>query len=147
MTKEEGRRRERITPAREKDIIRIITDWDAEFHKLTAVALERTVAAQLGFTVSRQGMMKRDPIKKAFETRVIEIGAGQAKPKVKEPLEDVYERRIQELKVEIAEKDRTIEAFKETFVRYRYNANRMGFKREALEAPIPPRPMSEGSRG
>ncbi|MCL6250392.1 hypothetical protein M3P36_04925 [Altererythrobacter sp. KTW20L] len=147
MKKEKGRKRERITSAREKDIIQIIRDWNAETHKLTAVALERAVASQLGFTVSRQGMMKRDHIKTAFDARVLEIGLGQAKPKTKEPLEDMFERRIKALKEEVAEKDRAIEGFKETFVRYRYNAMRMGFKREALEAPIPPRPTSEGSRG
>lgn len=147
MIKQKGRKREPITPAREAEIIHLIEAWDATANPFNREALTRAVECRLGFTVTRQGLMKRDAIRNAFEDRQKEILLGQPLKPAKDPLEDRYERRVKQLIDEFDQAKATIENFKELFARYRYNANQHGLSRERLEAPIPPRATSEGARG
>lgn len=147
MMKEKGRKREPITPTRERDILEIIHNWDAIKTKLTREALVKRVTCQLGFVVTRQGLMKRDPIRKAYEEREREILEGQAISKPKEPLEEMYQRRLKAKDEELERAKKKIASFEELFIRYRYNANLIGVDPARLEAPIPPRNAGEGSRG
>ena len=147
MTKEKGPKREFITDTRERDVIEIIRSWDATKAKLTREGLVKRVSCQLGFVVTRQGLMKREKIRKAYEEREREILEGQAISKPKEPLEEMYQRRLKAKDEELAQAKKKIAAFEELFVRYRYNANRMGVDPAALEVPILPRNADEGSRG
>ena len=147
MTKEKGRKREPITETRERDIIEIIRNWDATKTKLTREGLVNRVTCQLGFTVTRQGLMKREAIRKAYEEREREIHEGQAISNPKEPLEEMYQRRLKAKDEELAQAKKKIAAFEELFVRYRYNAIQMGIDPARLEAPVLPRNAEEGSRG
>lgn len=147
MTKEKGRKRESITESREQDIIDLIRRWDATKARLTREGLVKRVSCQLGFTVTRQGLMKRDKIKKAYEEREREILEGQAISNPKEPLEDMYQRRLKAKDEELAQAKKKIAAFEELFVRYRYNAIQIGIDPARLEASVVPRNADEGSRG
>ena len=147
MTKEKGRKREPITESREQEIIELIRRWDATRKKLTREGLTEMVGRCLGFTVTRQGLMKRDKIRKAYEEREREILEGQAISNPKEPLEEMYQRRLKAKDEELAQAKKKIAAFEELFVRYRYNAIQMGVDPTRLEAPVVPRNADEGSRG
>ena len=147
MMKEKKRKREPITETRELDILEIINSWNAVTHKFTREALTRRVTCQLGFAVTRQGLMKRPKIKDAFEAREREFNAGMPVRAPKEALEEMYERRHNEMKAKLDSANNTISNFKELFVRYRYNARQLGIRGDQLEAPIPPRDAAEGSRG
>ena len=147
MTKEKGRKRESISDTRERDIIEIIRRWDATKTKLTREGLVKRVSCQLGFVVTRQGLMKRDPIRKAYEEREREILEGQAISDPKEPLEEIYQRRLKAKDEELEKAKKKIAAFEELFVRYRYNAIQIGIDPARLEAPVLPRNADEGSRG
>ena len=147
MTKEKGRKREPITESREQDIIDLIRRWDATRKKLTREGLTEMVGRCLGFTVTRQGLMKRDKIRKAYEEREREILEGQAISNPKEPLEEMYQRRLKAKDEELEQAKKKIAGFEELFVRYRYNAIQIGIDPARLEAPIPPRNAEEGSRG
>lgn len=147
MKKEKGRKRETITDTRERDIIEIIRSWDATKTKLTREGLVKRVTCQFGFVVTRQGLMKRDAIRKAYEERDREILEGQALSNPKEPLEEMFQRRLKAKDEELEKAKKTIIAFEELFVRYRYNATRIGIDPAKLEVPIPLRNAGEGSRG
>lgn len=147
MTKEKGRKREPITESREQDIIDLIRRWDAIKAKLTREGLVKQVTDQLGFTVTRQGLMKRDKIRKAYEEREREILEGQAISNPKEPLEEMYQRRLKAKDEELAQAKKKIAGFEDLFVRYRYNAIQIGVDPARLEAPVVPRNADEGSRG
>lgn len=137
------RKRERISPSRKAETIQIIEGWDENAEKLTKAALARRVTAQLGFEVTRQGLMKHPEIKEAFDKRERDIALGQPKAPPKEPLEDRYERRIKELEGTIAKLKSTLSNYDELFLRYRYNARQRGLPRHVLEAPILERETQE----
>ncbi len=147
MTKEKGRSREPITESREAEIITLIDEWDPTKGALTREALVRRVKCKMGIVFTRQGLMKREPISLAFQRREKEIN-GDAKPRVeKEPVIVMLEREKEALQAKVNEQAKIIAGFKETFLTYRYNANKHGVTREQLEAPIPSRNRPEGSRG
>jgi hypothetical protein len=147
MTKVNGHSRKIITGTREQDIIDIILNWDATKDKLTREGLVKRVTCKLGFTVTRQGLMKRDAIRKAYEEREREIAEGQALRNPREPLEEMYERRLKAKNEELEKAKAKIATYEELFVRYRYNANLIGIDPARLEAPILPHNTGEGSRG
>lgn len=147
MTKSKGRKRESITDAVEMNVIAIIDGWDPSESPLTQSGLERRVKDELNMTLTRQGLMKRDNIRLAFEARDKEIN-GEAKPKAEnEPLTVILERRVAEIAADMRKKDEAIANYKVMFATYRYNARQLGITREQLEAPIPPRGQIEGARG
>lgn len=147
MTEQKGRKREPITDAREAAIIALIDDWNPAKAALTREGLVKRIQCKLGLTFTRQGLMKRDAIRLAFERREKEIDGG-AKPRAeKEPLEIVLERRIEELKATVEKQDATIKSYEALFLTYRYNARQHGITTAQLEAPIPARDQPEGSRG
>lgn len=92
---------------------------------------------------TRQGMMKRDAIKTAFERRLKEI-AGDRPPRAEaEPLVVVLGRQVEDLKEQVASRDKQINAFKQLFVTYRYNAQQLGITPEQLDQLIPARNQIE----
>lgn len=141
------RKREKITEAREIDIISIIDAWDPSEAPFTREGLVRRVKLKLGLEYSRQGLMKRDAIRAAFERRTKEVG-GHAQPRSdKEPVTVTLERRYEGLRAKLAMQEEVIQRYKELFLTYRHNARQLGIRRDQLEAPILPRQQAEGSRG
>lgn len=147
MSEKKSRRREHITEAREAQIIILIDEWDNEKTPLSQEALVRRIKCKMGLCFSRQGLMKRTAIKDAFLRREKEIKGSRGTKVEKEPIIEKLDRQIENLKRDVAERDKIINNYEEMFVTYRYNARQLGIPREQLEAPIPPRNQSEGSRG
>lgn len=147
MIEKKQRQREPITETRETQIIVLIDEWNPDKAPLTQQALVRRIHCKMGLTFTRQGLMKREPIRLAFVRRVEEI-SGPAKPRMdKEPLTVTLERRLEALQTKYDEQFKIVEGYKELFLTYRYNARQLGIAREKLEVPIPPRNEPEGSRG
>jgi hypothetical protein len=147
MSEKQGKKRTPITDIIEAGIIALINDWDPERKPLTQESLVCGVKCRMGYEFSRQGLMKREPIRLAFQKRVDEIHGNTRSSATKEPLVDILERRISEMIRELAEKDRIISDYKEMFALHRYNARQLGISEAQLQAPISPRNQREGSRG
>ena len=137
-----GRRREQITQCRELEIIEVIDNWSLSNGKLSREALARTVCNGLNFQITRQGLMKREAIRKAYLRKELELSAGCAPRSDKEPLTVMLERRIEELLSLVADRDGDLARYKALFVTYHYNARHLGISTERLEQPIPSRHAS-----
>ena len=135
--------REPITELRERLVIDMIINWDPTKKPLTREALTRRVNCSLGFSVTRQGLMKRDAIRDAYNLREKEITGDKPARADKEPFMGMLERQIENLKREATSKDKEITGYKELFVRIRHNARQMGIAMSALEAPVPRRTQPE----
>lgn len=147
MSEKQSKKRTPITDMIEAGIIALINDWDNSRKALTQESLVCGVKCKMGYEFTRQGLMKREPIRLAFQKRVNELHGNTRAPANKEALVDILERRIGEMTLELAEKDKLLSEYKELFALYRFNAHRLGIATSEFEAPIAPRNQSEGSRG
>lgn len=147
MSEKQGKKRTPITDVIEAGIIALINDWDPGRKPLTQESLVCGVKCRMGYDFTRQGLMKREPIRLAFQKRVDEIQGGTKSSAPKEPLVDILERRISDMTLELAEKDRILAEYKELFVLHLYNAHLLGITQAQLEAPARPRNQPEGGRG
>lgn len=143
MTDKPIKKYEQITPSRERQIIEIIDTWDAKKKKLTREELVRRVKCVMGLEFSRQGLMKRPDIKTAFDRREKEITGGKPPRAEAEPLVVVLERQVEDLKAQVADRDKQIDSLNQLFVTYRYNAQQLGITPEQLEKAIPARGQTE----
>lgn len=147
MSEKQGKKRTPITDLIEAGIIALINDWDPGRKPLTQESLVCGVKCRMGYDFTRQGLMKREPIRLAFQKRVDEIQGSTKSSAPKEPLVDILERRISEMTLELEEKEKILADYKELFAIYRYNARRLGITEAQLQAPISPRNQLEGGRG
>lgn len=129
------RKRDAITTSIEDKVVLILEGWKPEWGRLSASALERKVTNCLGIACTRQGLLKRDRIKTAFDERM-KLGEKQPKPKSAEAT--VLQQRIDRLEKLLQEKTDQVDNLHEVVTRFRYNAKLMGIPVERLEAPIAP---------
>ena len=129
------RKRDAITTSVEDKVVLILEGWKPEWGRLSQSALERKVTNCLGIACTRQGLLKRDRIKTAFDER-IKLGDRQPKPKSAEVV--VLQQRIDRLEKLLREKTDQVDNLHEVVTRFRYNAKLMGLPVERLEAPIAP---------
>jgi hypothetical protein len=133
MDRAKGRTRDLITPAREEDIVEIIQAWNSSvLGDLTGPKLEATVQTRLGIRCTRQGLLKRPNIRKAFDDRINQQTAG----KPARPVEvQVLQQRLAAKDGEIAELKRQLSNCKELLVRHYHNA-RGRLTQAELDAPM-----------
>ncbi len=130
-----GRRRDALTTGVQDRIVLLIDGWKEEWGVFNASALERKVASCLGIRCTRQGLLKKEAIRTAFDHRK----AMADKPaKVKSADAVVLEQRINRLEQLLADKTAQVEQLQELLIRFRYNAKLMGLPADRLERPIAP---------
>lgn len=134
-TPPKNRKRDALTTGVQDRIVLLIQGWKPEWGDFNASALERKVACCLGISCTRQGLLKKDAIKAAFDERM-KLGANTPKEKSADVV--VLQQRIERLEKELAGKQEKIDELQEVVTRYRYNAKLMGLSAERLEAPIAP---------
>lgn len=131
-----NRTRDLLTDAVQDQIVLLIQRWKADWGVFNASALERKVNTCLGIRCTRQGMMKKDRIKEAFDERLKAKDRQQPKEKSADVI--VLETRIGQLEKEVAAKDAKINELQEVVIRFRANAKAIGIPADRLEAPIAP---------
>lgn len=137
-----GRDRDRITPAMEDRILGILREWKGP---LTGDAFAARVSDTLRIKCTRQGLLKRETIRTAFDEKRKELEGGSPKPK--RPAEiDLLLERVKAKEAIIAAKDEQIRLLKQTIVRHHYNARDRGISETDLEKPIPPKAVPEEER-
>ncbi len=129
------RRRVALTTSVQDKIVLLIEGWKPEWGKFSGSALERKVASCLGIPCTRQGLLKKDRIKDAFDERMKLKGK---QPKAKSAEVTVIEQRNERLKSQLDERDTQVEHLQELVTRFRFNAKNMGIPVERLEQPIAP---------
>ncbi|MFI8666326.1 hypothetical protein ACIGGE_07820 [Qipengyuania sp. NPDC077410] len=130
-----GRKRDALTQGVQDRVVLLIEEWKEEWGAFSASALERKVASCLGIRCTRQGLLKKDAIKTAFDRRKAKAGK-PANSKSAEAV--VLEQRIKRLEQLLAEKTAQVEQLQEMVIRFRHNAKLMGFPADRLERPIAP---------
>ncbi len=130
-----GRKRDALTQGVQDRVVLLIDEWKEEWGAFSASALERKVASCLGIRCTRQGLLKKDAIKTAFDRRKAKAGK-PAKSKSAEAV--VLEQRIKRLEQLLADKTAQVEQLQEMVIRFRHNAKLMGFPADRLERPIAP---------
>lgn len=139
-TPPKNRKRDALTQGIQDRIVLLIQGWKPEWGDFNASALERKVTCCLGIACTRQGLLKKEGIKAAFEER---IKLGTKRPKEKSADVVLLQQRIKRLEDRLAEAEKKSEALTEVVTRFRHNARLMGLAAERLEAPIAP--LTEGS--
>ena len=69
-----GRKRDALTQGVQDRVVLLIDEWKEEWGAFSASALERKVASCLGIRCTRQGLLKKDAIKTAFDRRKAKAG-------------------------------------------------------------------------
>lgn len=136
-TKPPGRKRDALTQGVQDQIVALIERWKPDWGDLNASALERKVAGCLKISCTRQGLLKKDAIREAFEKRSQELKSGKA-PKEKGADVVVLQRRIDSLEKELEARTKKVDELQEVVVRFRHHAKAMGIPPERFEAPIAP---------
>ena len=130
-----GRKRDALTQGVQDRVVLLIDEWKEEWGAFSASALERKVANSLGIRCTRQGLMKKEAIRTAFDRRKAMAG----KPtKTKSADAVVLEQRIKRLEQLLADKTDQVDQLQELVIRFRHNAKLMGFPADRLEKPIAP---------
>jgi hypothetical protein len=132
-----GRTRDALTTGIQDQIVDLIKGWKPDWEDFSASALERKVTCCLGINCTRQGLLKKDAIRAAFNERIALKTKKPAKQKSADVV--VLQQRITRLENQLAERGREVVALQEMVVRYRHNAKYLGLPAERLEAPIAPR--------
>lgn len=130
-----GRKRDALTSGVQDRVVLLIEEWKDEWGTFSATALERKVAEHLGIRCTRQGLLKKETIKTAFDRRKTMAGK---KIRTRSAEAMVLEQRIGRLERLLAEKTAQVERFQELLIRIRYNSKAIGISNDRLEAPIPP---------
>lgn len=131
-----NRSRDALTEGVQDRIVLLIQRWKADYGKFSASALERKVNASLGIKCTRQGLMKKDRIRAAFDERM-RVQEGK-QPTAKSGDVIMLEQRIERLERDVAERDTKIAELQEIVVRFRANAKAIGIAAQRLEAPLSP---------
>ncbi len=130
-----GRKRDALTTGVQDRIVLLIEGWKPEWGAFSASALERKVTYCLGIKCTRQGLLKKETIKAAFDSR---MGLAGKPAKQRSADEVVLQQRIDRLEQLLADKTRQVDQLQELLIRFRYNAKLMGLPVEQLEAPVAP---------
>lgn len=130
-----NRKRDALTTSVQDRIVLLIQGWKPEWGDFSASALERKVTRCLGISCTRQGLLKKEAIKAAFDER---LKLGTKKAKVKSADVVVLQQRIDRLEEKLAQKVEENERLQELIIRHRHNAKLIGIPAERLEAPIAP---------
>lgn len=132
---DKGRKRDALTTGVQDRVVLLIDGWKEEWGTFNASALERKVASCLGIRCTRQGLLKKEAIRAAFDRRK----ATADKPvKNKSAEAVVLEQRINRLERLLADKTAQVDHLQELLIRFRYNAKLMGLPADRLERPIAP---------
>lgn len=132
---DKGRKRDALTTGVQDRVVLLIDGWKEEWGTFNASALERKVASCLGIRCTRQGLLKKEAIRAAFERRK---ATADRPVKHKSAKAVVLEQRIQRLEQLLAAKTTQVDQLQELLIRFRYNAKLMGLPADRLERPIAP---------
>ena len=135
IDKPKQRKRDALTQSVQDKVVLLIQGWKPEWGQFNGSALERKVSCCLGITCTRQGLLKKQSIKDAFDER---IKLGDKQPRQKSPETVVLQQRIDHLEKLLEEKTGQVDHLQEVITRFRYNAKLMGIPVERLETPIAP---------
>lgn len=144
MTKDKstGRSRDALTTGVQDRIVLMIQGWKIDWGEFNASALERKVSSCLQITCTRQGLMKKEAIKQAFDARMNLVG--KAPPRTKPADEIVLRQRIDRVEGDLAKAKTKIEQLEELVARQRFNAKMVGIPTGRLEQPIAPLAGQDG---
>jgi len=134
-TGNKGRKRHALTTSVQDQVVLLIDGWKLEWGAFSASALERKVTCCLGIKCTRQGLLKKEAIKAAFDRR---IALAEKPANTKSADAVVLQQRVDRLEQLLAKKSAQVDQLQELLIRFRYNAKLMGLPAERLEIPIAP---------
>ena len=145
MTAPNKRRRpayRRLSDEMVREVAVMIREWPG--NSITWSEICEAVAGHYGHHFSRQALEARPPIKNAYLEKGKELGNGGQGTRTTNKQVDynlqVAQDKIARLEREKQELRDTINSYHQVFVRHEYNAFRLGFEIEALNAAIPSKP-------
>jgi hypothetical protein len=125
-----------------REIVMMIREWPGT--SITWSEICEAVAGRYRHRFSRQALEARPPIKNAYLEKRQELGNGSQGTNTTNKEVDhnlqVAQDKIAKLEREKQELKDTINSYHQVFVRHEYNAFRLGFGIDALNAAIPDKP-------